>query len=152
MSQSLRTNADLRALQNALNWLGNQPKADKVKFQQYNSFQLRVHRANHAYRPLLEALRDTEKQIVERYTALAGDDLKYLPNGSLDFGPHDSDFMKEHQDLLSEEIAEEPTVRAFTLEDFDHAGIAVTAAVMGSLGPLFSSPEERAAGDDEDGD
>lgn len=148
-----RTNADLASLRAALDWLGNQSKGEKAKHAMFNAFTVRLQFAVEAYRPFFTALATTQKGMVRRYEEEAGDDVRYLDNGNISFGPKlDRQYTLEHEELMETPLEDEPNRRPFTGADFDAVGLAVPQSVIDRLGPLFKKPasDPDAIGDEEE--
>ncbi|MDQ2987450.1 MAG: hypothetical protein M3R13_12170 [Armatimonadota bacterium] len=138
-----RTNGDARATKAALDFIGNSlSKSEKLKPAAYNALMLRILMASEAYKPLVKAIDDTERQIVDRYLLLAGNEAKYNENGSIFFGGRlDREFMREQAALLDAPVEDEPRRRPFTLGDFDAVGIAVPQIIQSQLGVLLTRPD-----------
>ncbi len=142
MRTMTRTNADIRATKQALDFLGNSAsRSEKQKPQAYNALMLRIRMAIDAYTPLAKAIDETEKAMVERYVEDAGAEVKYGDNGSINFGPRlDREFMAEQRAFLEASAEDEPKRRAFTIADFDAVGINVPQIIQSQLGPLLATP------------
>lgn len=149
-----RTNAQVLATKQALEWLGNQAKGEKAKASLYNALMLRLNNAVLAFTPMTDALVATQRQMLDRYKKEAGEDFKVKDDGSFTFGAElDAQYQAEYKELVNAPAEDEPRRRAFRLADFDAVGISVPQAIMAQLGPLLELPDEdEDAKTDKDGE
>lgn len=144
----MRTYGKVLKLHHALNWLGNQPIGDKIKAQVYNSLNVRLQLAIEAYKPLVEAIQRTQREIFTRYETLVGDDVKFLEGGNVSFGAKlDRQYTREAEAFLETVAEDEPRRKPFKVIDFNTVGIAIPQLIMDEMGSMLERPNNIDADD-----
>jgi hypothetical protein len=136
----IKTNKDLRELEGALVFLANLTATKDVKPTVFNAFQFRIGRCLQTYKPAITTLREAEQKAIETHNATTPDEKSKAAA--------DRELEREMNELhkLACDVPEKLPA-TFVLADFTAAGIAVPAAVLTALGPLFEWPPEEETGE-----